>query len=225
MGGYMFKSALLFMPVLCLSVFLLIRAEFRRHRRQVYIFKPISTLLVIVTAALAFLLPSSLPTLTIFILAGLLFSFGGDVALMFQSKQKAFRLGLLLFTLAHVAYAIIFSLYSTLSWWDVLTAALLFVVASIFYRLIMKNLGVMKIPVILYIVIISVMVNRALAVFRSPIFNQIQAVMIALGALLFYLSDVILAANRFWRPWPYHRISLAFYYAGQFLLALSANYF
>jgi hypothetical protein len=35
----------------------------------------------------------------------------------------------------------------------------------------------------------------------------------------------MLAANRFWRPWRYNRISLAFYYGGQLLIALAAGYF
>jgi hypothetical protein len=49
--------------------------------------------------------------------------------------------------------------------------------------------------------------------------------MIATGAVLFYISDIILAASRFWRPWRYHRLSLAFYYSGQLLIALAASYF
>jgi hypothetical protein len=49
--------------------------------------------------------------------------------------------------------------------------------------------------------------------------------MILTGALLFYISDIMLAANRFWKPWRYNRISLAFYYGGQLLIALAAGCF
>jgi hypothetical protein len=42
--------------------------------------------------------------------------------------------------------------------------------------------------------------------------------MVLVGAALFYISDVILAANRFWKPWEYNRISLGFYYGGQLLI-------
>lgn len=73
--------------------------------------------------------------------------------------------------------------------------------------------------------VISIMVHRAFSTFASPILTTGQALMIAAGALLFYLSDVILAANRFWRPWKYHRWSLALYYGGQFLIALAASFF
>ena len=83
----------------------------------------------------------------------------------------------------------------------------------------------MKFPVILYIVIISVMVNRACSTLASPEFSGLQVWMITLGAILFYISDVILALNRFWKTWQYNRISLVFYYGGQGLIALAASYF
>ena len=72
---------------------------------------------------------------------------------------------------------------------------------------------------------ISAMVNRAGSTLVSPVFEVSQALMISIGAMLFYTSDVILAANRFWKSWKYNRISLAFYYGGQLLIALAASYF
>jgi len=59
----------------------------------------------------------------------------------------------------------------------------------------------------------------------SPAFSLGQGLMISIGAVLFYLSDVVVAANRFWKPMRYHRLSLALYYGGQFLIALAASYF
>ena len=58
----------------------------------------------------------------------------------------------------------------------------------------------------------------------NPAIGAGQAVLVLIGAVLFYVSDVILAAARFWKPWRYHRISLAFYYSGQLLIALAASY-
>ena len=91
--------------------------------------------------------------------------------------------------------------------------------------LIRHGLGSMKIPVIVYIVIISVMVVLAVSTFTGSAFTTGQAWLIFIGASLFYISDVILAANRFWKSFKYHRISLAFYYAGQCLIALAASHF
>lgn len=218
-------AAFYVVPVLSATVYFLIRAEFRKQQRQVYFFKPISTLLVIAAALVSFGEPAHHTTFSIFVLLGLLFSLGGDVALMFQERKKAFLIGLVLFLCGHVAYTVVFSLYGVWTGWDVLTVVLLAAFGAAFFRLIKPNLGKLKLPVIFYMAIISAMVNRAAAAFVSPDFTREQAWMIAGGALLFYLSDVMLATNRFWKPWPYHRFSLALYYGGQLLIALSASYF
>lgn len=212
-------------PLLMITLTLLIRAELLKKQTQIYIFKPLSTLLVISTALLSMWTPDYNLTYTIGITAGLLLSFGGDLSLMFQQKRKAFMLGLVLFLLAHVVYTVIFSIFGVFTVWDSLTAALLLGAGVGFYRLMRMNLGTMRIPVIAYIVIISLMVNRAASASLSPDFSQAQALLVLFGALLFYVSDVILAANKFWKHWKYNRISLVFYYSGQLLIALSAGYF
>jgi uncharacterized membrane protein YhhN len=219
------KTAMYLVPVLAVTVFFLIRAEFLEKRRQIYVIKPLSTLLVIAVAAVSFLEPTRNLTYTIGVLVGLLFSLGGDIALMFQENRRAFTLGLALFLVAHIVYVVTFTLLGRFSGWDILSTVVLLIAALGFYGLIQPNLGVMKGPVIGYILIISVMVSRALSVLVSPVFSGGQALMIAVGAVLFYFSDAILAASRFWRPWRYHRVSLAFYYSGQLLIALAASYF
>lgn len=219
------KPTLYVIPVLTVTVILLIRAEILGKQRQIYILKPISTLLVIAAAALSLLEPVQNPIYIIGVLAGLLLSFGGDIALMLKKHPKAFTRGLVLFLLAHVAYTVVFIQLGTFSGRDLLSAGLLLLAGIMCYRLFRRNLGKMKIPVIAYIVIISVMVNRAAAAFTSPVFSHKQAMIIFFGALLFYISDIFLAANRFWKSWPYNRISLAFYYSGQLLIALGASYF
>ena len=159
------------------------------------------------------------------VLSALFFSLGGDIALMFQEKRKAFTIGLGLFLVAHICYVVVFIFLGRFSAGDILSTVILLAVGAGFYRFIQRNLGKMKGPVIGYILVISVMVSRAISTLSSPVLSGKQAVMIILGALLFYFSDMILALNRFWKPWKYHRIGLALYYGGQLLLALAANYF
>jgi len=219
------KAALYPIPVLVVTVILLVRAEILGKRQQVYILKPISTLLVIAAALLSLLEPVQNLTYLVGVVIGLFLSFGGDIALMFQEHRRAFTLGLGLFLLAHIVYAVIFTRLGEFSAWDFLSAGILLVAGVGFYFLIRPNLGAMKIPVIAYIVVISVMVDRAASTFASPVFSVVQARMILGGAILFYISDVILAANRFWRAWRYNRISLTFYYSGQLLIALAGSYF
>ena len=219
------KPAFYLLFVSAITVFFLVRAEILGKRRQIYVLKPISTLLVIAVACLSFLEPAQNPTYTVGVLVGLLLSFGGDLALMFQENRRAFAAGLGLFLLAHVAYAIVFVLLGRVSNSDIFSTLVLLAAGVGFYMLIQPNLGTMRVPVIVYILVISVMVSRAISALASPVFSSGQALLIAIGAVLFYISDIVLAACRFWKPWKYQRISLAFYYSGQLSIALAASYF
>jgi uncharacterized membrane protein YhhN len=120
---------------------------------------------------------------------------------------------------------VVFFMLGQTSWVDLISAVVLLAAGVGFFRLIRAGLGSMKVPVIAYIVIISLMVMQAISAFASPDFSQQQAWMVSIGAVLFYISDIILAATRFWRPWKYGRISLGFYFTGQLLIALAASYF
>ncbi len=219
------KTASYLIPALAVAVFFLIRADFLGRRRQIYVIKPISTLMVLAVALVSFLEPTRNAMYTIGVLLGLSFSMGGDIALMLKEHRKAFTVGLGLFLVAHIAYGVVFTFLGRFTAWDILSTVVLLVAAMGFYKLIRPNLGSLKGPVIGYILIISLMVSRAFSALASPVFTNGQALMIVVGALLFYFSDVILAANRFWKPWRYHSVGLALYYSGQLLIALAASYF
>jgi len=211
--------------LLILSVTMLIRAQFAGNQKQVYIFKPFSTTLVIIVAALSIFVPEQYHlNYTLAIMLGLLFSFGGDVALMFQSK-RAFMIGLILFLIAHIVYSIVFTVYSGFVKGDLISALILLFLAIVIYCYLYSGLGKMKIPVLVYILVISFMMNRAISTFSGKFFNNTQAILISIGAGLFYLSDLILAINKFKKPFKYNRFSLAFYYSGQLLIALSTGFF
>lgn len=211
--------------LLTLFVTLLIRAGFAGNQKQVYVFKPLSTTLVIIVAALScFVADNYNLSYTLAIILGLLFSFGGDVALMFKSK-RAFMIGLILFLIAHVIYSIVFTVYSGFVEGDLISALILILLAIIIYFYLYPGLEEMKIPVLIYIFVITFMMNRAISTFSGEFFNNTQAVLISIGAGLFFISDLILAINKFKKPFKYHRISLAFYYSGQLLIALSTGFF
>lgn len=217
-------AVLIPVPFLVLTVFLLIRAQFRSEQPQVYFFKSFSTLLVILVAAVSFSMPGVKAGYTVGVLVGLLLSLGGDVALMFPSA-KAFLVGLVLFLLAHVAYAVTFTVFNGFYRGDLVSGAVLLALAVVVYLYLQPGLGKMKGPVIGYIAVITFMVNRAISTFFGMAFTSTQAWLIACGAALFWVSDLMLAVDRFRRPFKSHHISLAFYYGGQLLISLSPAYF
>ncbi len=211
-------------PILVILVGALIRAEFRRELGTIHLLKPICTLLVIAVAALSWLTPAAETRYTLWILVGLLLSLVGDVALMY-SEPRAFLGGLVAFLLAHVVYTIVFTLYNGWQKSDWITAGLLAASACAIYRYLLPGLDRMKIPVAVYIIVIGIMVHRAISTLFGEALRPTQAWLIAVGAVLFWISDLMLGVTRFRRPVKYGRISLAFYYSGQLLIALSASYF
>jgi uncharacterized membrane protein YhhN len=151
-----------------------------------------------------------------FILAGLVLSLGGDVALATPGK-RLFTTGLLLFLLGHAAYIVACASRAPpgdwLSRWSLLPA----VSSAAALGWLWRHLGVMRIPVLAYVVTITVMVISAIAVFMR---QRGQASCLVLGAILFYISDLSVARDRFVshgfanRAW-----GLPAYYAGQVLMA------
>jgi uncharacterized membrane protein YhhN len=211
-------------PFLAVTVTVLVWAEFRGNRRLVYLVKPASTLLVIAVALLSLLTPDADLSFTLWVTAGLVLSLGGDVALMIKT-DRAFLAGLVLFLLAHIVYSIGFTLPNGFHPQDVVSAAVLLGVAILVYRYLRPGLGSMQGPVMFYILIICLMVNRAISTFYGDVFTTAQAWLLTIGAMLFWLSDLVLAVNRFRHPFEANRLSLFLYFGGQLLIALSPSYF
>jgi uncharacterized membrane protein YhhN len=211
-------------PFLLVTVTLTVLAALRSDQRQVYIFKPLSTLLVISVAMLSLVTPGAQPAFTFWITLGLILSLGGDVALMFTSS-RAFLIGLVCFLLAHIVYAIGFTLPNGFHRQDLIVGAILIMIGAAVYYYLKPGLGKMKGPVLVYIAVICLMVNRAISTFFGQAFTTTQAWLISLGAILFWLSDLVLAINRFRHPFRLQRLSLFLYYGGQLLIALSPSYF
>ena len=211
-------------PLVVAAVALTIRGDLRGQQRQVYLYKPLATLLVMLVCLLSLTKPNAEPGYTWAILLGLFFSLGGDVALMFTGS-KAFLAGVGCFLVAQVVYGLTFATRGALAGSWVGTAILLLLIGVAFVAYLYPHLGKMRIPVAVYAAAISFMVLAALGARQSPRFGAMQAWLVAVGAVLFYVSDIILAVNKFAHPIKRYRLfNLSAYYAGQLLIALSAAY-
>jgi uncharacterized membrane protein YhhN len=155
------------------------------------------------------------------ILTGLIFSLFGDLFLIRSDQPRSFRKGLAAFLLAQICYIIAFTLPVGFHYYDLLTGALLVIPFTYFYCRFRPGLNGIKIPVIIYMVAISLMVNRAVSLLFGNTFTMIRALLVSSGAFFFYISDVLLAWNKFVRKFKGNRISLALYYSAQILIALS----
>lgn len=221
-------------PLAVIAVSLTIWGDLIQNVRWIKIFKPTATFLVILTCVLSVTRPAAnwQPVYTALLSLGLLLSLAGDVLLIYQENPKAFRAGLAAFLCAHIAYIAGF-IYLQISLElgvnllvEGLAALALLALAGGVYRYLLPGLGAMRLPVLLYVMVISLMVQRAVAVAGVYRGAATQPFLLAVGAALFYISDAILAVNKFRQPIPYSRLwNLSTYYGGQLLLALSAAFF
>lgn len=199
------------MLLVIVSAFIHIRAEYRGPQQHIYIFKPLTMVFVLVIAILG---QASEPFYKYMIITGLVFSLAGDVFLMLPSDR--FVPGLVAFLIAHLFYSAAFaSEISVLIWWPAIS---LVIFGIIIYRVLAPALGKLKVPVLVYIVIILAMAWLAWG--RLIQTGHMGALLASVGAFLFIISDAILAIDRFRLTFTLARASnLTTYFAAQLLIA------
>jgi len=149
---------------------------------------------------------------------GLFFSFLGDSLLLF-SGANYFMFGLAAFLLAHVVYIKITVGYlqNELTV-KMISSAIPFVLYFIvLLYLIYNNLDDMLLPVIVYGVTISTFGSVALLNYRSE--KSTENTWLLIGALIFILSDCLIALNKFYEPSEFYGVSIMItYILAQFLI-------
>ncbi len=203
--------------LLLAAVAFLLRAVSIGDLPQVYVFKPLATLLVI-ALAVSDTRQVAGPYRT-WVVAGLVASLVGDVLLMLP--QDLFLPGLGAFLVAHLCYLRAFTRDARFSG-VLLTGVPLVVVAGVVLRLMWPGLGGLAVPVVLYVAVIVLMAWQALERWRQG--SHGGAAWAAAGALLFMASDAALGIARFRGAFPGSQVFvLATYYAAQFLIAGSVR--
>ncbi len=153
------------------------------------------------------------------ILAGLVLSWLGDV-LLIPKARAWFLAGLGAFLLAHVAYAAAFAQRGVSPRTVALAWVPIVLVGVVVLRWLRPHVPrKMQAPVVAYVIAISAMVALAAGTFAARADWRVLA-----GALLFWISDLFVARNRFVSPGLENRvIGLPPYYAAQLLLAATTG--
>jgi len=204
------------------SASLAVSAAWRRDRRQIYVFKPLTTVLII--AATLWCFAPAMGHYRNIILVGLALSLAGDVFLMLPGNR--FIPGLASFLAAHLAYIWAFSLGvgftpAQLPWLAPFALFGLIVVAYLWRGL---PDAALQGAVVAYLVVIVAMAWRAAVRAQAPALPYASAVTALAGACLFLASDSVLAVDRFRRPFrAAEPIVFATYWAAQLLIGLSVR--
>jgi uncharacterized membrane protein YhhN len=156
----------------------------------------------------------------IIILAGLFFSWAGDIFLELPNSDVMFVPGLASFLLAQVMYLTVF--FSTEGANTITLRRPFLLLPVIVYGVVLigylyKNLGDMRLPVIIYAFVILTMLSSALDRYHKV--NRISYIMVLTGAVMFVLSDSMIAINRFSVAIPSARILImSTYVVAQYLI-------
>jgi len=154
----------------------------------------------------------------------LVFSWAGDVLLMFElTNSNFFIFGLVAFLIAHIFYILFYENVIRKDgirknyWWFL--PIIIYYVTLIY--LLSPHLGDMKLPVRIYGIVISYMLIKALQ--TGGIKNLGAATLMIAGAVLFIASDSILAINKFYESFEYAGIAIMLTYGiAQLLITLGA---
>jgi uncharacterized membrane protein YhhN len=199
-------------------------AVWQGWRRVGYLTKPATMVLLLVWFGSAGHFQGSLLTFGI----GFLFSLMGDILLM--ASHHYFLPGLGAFLLAHLAYILAFNhpQPQLTPVFYILGLAVLFIWLLIYSRLdramrASNTHNRMRIPVAMYSSVIALMLLSAFLTLFRPDWQLPAAALAASGGFLFFISDTMLAYDRFVRSFPRARFWVRVtYHTGQLGLAAGA---
>ena len=158
---------------------------------------------------------------------GLIFALTGDVLLLYVPQNESYFLyGLGAFLLCHLFYTRAFYLdFKSAPELDKKGARIAILLCAIlaicYYFFLRSHLGIMKLPVMIYMLVISMMMM--MAAFRNQRVNKGSFQLVLFGAMFFMLSDSILAYHKFVQPIA-HGGSwiMATYMIAQYLITMGA---
>ncbi len=207
-------TAIALAAIMAVAVTVLVAAEGKQRRALVLVAKPVASLTFLLLGWSRF---EPGHPYGAWVLVALLFCLVGDLLLMLR---HGFVPGLASFLLGHVAYVVAFSVLLLPRFWPAVWVLPPLAISIVAAAWLSPHLGRLRVAVLAYIAVITVMVWGAVAVTAAgpgPWF-------VTAGAVLFYLSDLAVARDRLvTKAFGSRTWGLPAYYLGQFLLALTVG--
>ena len=186
-----------------------------------FAFKPLATLCVIAWALLA---RADDAAVRHWIVAGLVFSLAGDIALLWP--VQGFLVGLVAFLLGHVSYLVALTRRVRLAARPLAFVAWAVVAAGVLAGLWHGVPAELRVPVVVYVCALAAMAAQATSVWLVARGTASAACwrVVAIGGALFVLSDAILATDKFVGGIPMPTLfNLSIYWLAQWCIARAAG--
>ena len=201
--------------IIIISASTYILGDFLKKPVLKYIFKPLTTILIITLALYQQAEVSE--AYKYLIIAALVFSLAGDIFIMLPTDK--FVQGLASFLVAHIFYILAFtSGFGPFFEWPYLLPALIYTL--VFLRILLPKTAELKIPVLIYSMVLMIFLWQAMG--RAFYLADNNSLYVLTGSILFVASDSVLAYDRFVKSFKYSQaFILSTYWAAQLFLALS----
>jgi len=200
---------------------LYMRARLRDDKRQVRIYQPIAVITSWLIAALSLLRPEPDVPLTLVVLAGMGIAILGDFLNIDMEDMRVVLRGLVIAVVAYLTYAIGLTALDGFHVQDLSVGAVLLAV----YALVMRTIWArverpMRVPVLIYALVLPFTFSRAVSTFFGDRFSTLQSVFVSLGTLSLFVGDIEFAIHTFRRRLPV-MLGPILYAGGQLLIALA----
>lgn len=203
----------IFIIIILLLILVSIFTKQTGREKLFFIAKPLTMLFIIALPLLE--VREEYPAYAFLIMSGLIFSLLGDLFLLYPDRY--FNNGLYSFLAAHILYILAFN-QNVNSYCGALALPILLYM-TVVLKYLLPRLGGMKYPVIIYMLVISTMVYSA---WNTSIYFNNGLDLILVGAILFAISDTVLAFNKFYKKFTLAEpIILSTYFIAQLLFAMS----
>jgi uncharacterized membrane protein YhhN len=194
---------------------------FKKILKLKYVFTPFINYIIIITA-MYLTYVRGFTVYNIFIIAGLVFALIADIFLMIE-EINFFIQGLFFFLLTHLCYVYALGINYHFGIKDIIIMLVIMVIFFSFYLVIHKAKGTLYIPVIVYMFVLSLVLMLAIGMFIKDEYPK--GAIVTIAAILFAISDGVLAFNRFKKPIPHSTVvTWSLYAPAQLLFAFSCYY-
>ncbi|PYG90190.1 putative membrane protein YhhN [Ruminiclostridium sufflavum DSM 19573] len=188
------------------------------------IFKCLSSILFIAVARCSYKRNPSNTKFFALMLAGLIFSSGGDMFLAFDKNNGIFFVaGVASFSIAHIMYSLGYCSMTGFSLKDILIFSGFFIPTCFIVVFGNFEFNGLKLLVVFYSAIISFMVSKAVSMLKYYSDSKKAVSLMVSGSVLFFISDWVLLFLFFYpnAASSLQAVNWMLYYTGQGLLGLS----
>jgi uncharacterized membrane protein YhhN len=189
----------------------------------VSVVQPVITFLCIATALLSMTRRGTNRKLTIWICAGLAIALLGDFLNLNMTDPAVVIRGLVIAIIAYMTYAVGLTIVNGFHKQDLYVSAAALVVYAAVMSYLWPYLGSMRIPGLIYGMVLPFLVTRAVSAFFGDRISKAQAIFLTLGTSMLYVGDVEFALHTYTNVIPL-LFGPILYSGGQLIIALSASY-